>query len=286
MNVEELIAQAQGTDGLSANEIEELQAASRRVTYSRIDRFFNCREGILLRRAVRFHKVVRHQKKNCGLCGGNVKGALRPQTSSYCETCGISLCTVPRPGETGLSCFQEWHCVNKIEKRVYMSSTAQPNGENENERENENNENNGEQEDSPASPPKSAPTNASDEDTPQPAPLEKNADEEEEEADQIVRQWCALKKIRLMLANLTDVMPQGAHFSLDADFATMTTAEKRKVCRKAMLKIHPDKLAHLSPTPRDELVSRKAFEIVRRICRRYDSMLEREGRGEKRSRGD
>lgn len=116
---------AQGSDVLPVEEVQRLQDLARRRENKRLH-FFNSRDGWLLRNVVRNHRVLHAPKKYCALCGINTsRTALRAKPNSSCDQCSVNLCTVPRMGETGLSCWQEWHSKDKLQPRVYLSRPAQ-----------------------------------------------------------------------------------------------------------------------------------------------------------------
>lgn len=119
---EEMVAKAQGVDVLSCSEVECLSTKARSVTSWRLRSFFNTREGWMLRRVARGHHVNRTQRTYCALCGSNLKGALRPMTTGKCTLCHAPLCTIPREGEAGLSCFEEWHQRDVLNLRVYRTN--------------------------------------------------------------------------------------------------------------------------------------------------------------------
>ena len=88
--------------------------------------FFNKREGCILHRVVRHHNVVREKNQYCALCSIN-KGNDLPRVclASVRSKCHETLCTIPRSGEKGLSCFEYWHCTNILHRRQYFSKPAQ-----------------------------------------------------------------------------------------------------------------------------------------------------------------
>ena len=54
------------------------------------------------------------------------------KTSYTCSTCNVNLCIVVRKGEE-MSCFEEWHCANKLNdpcKQVLCSITNESNSNN------------------------------------------------------------------------------------------------------------------------------------------------------------
>lgn len=118
---EEMVAKAQGVDVLSPDEVRCKSTKAHSVTSWRIKSFFNTREGWFLRRVAHGHSVIRRQRTNCVLYGHNVKGALRPAATGKCSLCHAALCTIPREGETGLSCFQEWHQRYKLKPHIYRT---------------------------------------------------------------------------------------------------------------------------------------------------------------------
>lgn len=306
MDDAELISKAQGADVFPKAKVEELKKAAREVKYARIENFFNSRDGILLRRAVRVHPVIRCKKSHCGLCGNHVPGALRPRTDAFCATCHIPLCTIPRKGETGLSCFQAWHEFNTIERRVYETgsgrrkenNTNQPNAQPTQESvpsENEHPESspNADISESETESNTRAPSPVNEEppegpqehENPEVEP-EKEADSEaeEEEAEKIIRGWSYRKSVREMMENLTDVLPNGAEFSPGNTFSEQNMRVKRKIVLRAMSVVHPDKIGRFSPSSLDRRVSRKAFEKVHEISQNLAVKLERDERRAKRTR--
>ena len=116
---EDMVAKAQGTDVLPPAEVQRLVNAATKVKYKKLKIFFNTRDGWLLRRIARGHHIVRTSRQHCGLCGHNIKVAQRPKTSAVFSLCCIPLCTIPRQGESGLCCFEEWHAKDVLEPRVY-----------------------------------------------------------------------------------------------------------------------------------------------------------------------
>jgi len=117
----ELQVKARGVPVLPSKQVEQLILKAREKRYNKIKFFFNLKEGWLLRRVVRAHYTVLIEPERCALCGGNVKGALRPLTNTKCSVCCVPLCRFPRDGETGLSCFDEWHEKDVLERRIYWS---------------------------------------------------------------------------------------------------------------------------------------------------------------------
>ena len=104
----EILLRAQGTDVLSPDILKSFASAAANVKSWRLKWFFNTRDGWLLRRVARGHFIKHTKRMYCSLCGANTKGPQRPQTTVMCSLCSTPLCTVPRVGEDGLCCFQEW----------------------------------------------------------------------------------------------------------------------------------------------------------------------------------
>ena len=114
---EEMLQKAQGVDVLSPERCQELMEKPRKKTQWRIRTFFNTRDGWLLRRIVRGHRLQRIKLRYCVLCAHNVLGCVRAKTAAMCGVCHIALCTIPREGEEGISCFEEWHAKDRLVRR-------------------------------------------------------------------------------------------------------------------------------------------------------------------------
>ena len=92
--------------------------------YSKANHLFNGRDKWLLRRIIRDHNVIRSDLGYCILCSSNTsRYMLRTKQRSDCNICSVTICTIPRKEEDGLSCFQKWHKRNKLTERIYYSSS-------------------------------------------------------------------------------------------------------------------------------------------------------------------
>jgi len=252
---QELLKQAHGADVLTSVEIDALKNKAERTTVNRLKFFFNLREGWLLRRVARHHYTARINPTRCALCAGNIKGALRPLTNTKCTTCCVPLCRTPREGELGLSCFDEWHQKDLLIRRVYYSGpTKSKNAEDQ----------------------RSA-NNVDDRDGEKPVPSaavdalrqRRNAEEKaaalaaaaDDEADHIVRGWARKRDLPDLLIGLSAVIPASRTWRC----ALCTSSEEeeiRKYYRRALLLIHPDRLAGVACTALELVVAKKAFVVL------------------------
>jgi len=98
---EDMLRRAQGVAVLPAKQVESLMLKARKISNDRINKFFNTRDGWILRRIVRYHYTALIQPTRCILCAGNVEGALRPLTNTKCKVCSVPLCRTPRKCESG-----------------------------------------------------------------------------------------------------------------------------------------------------------------------------------------
>ena len=120
----EMVSRARGVDFLPSREVQRLSSKAKGIVSWRLKSFFNTREGWLLRRVARGHTIVRTSRNYCGLCYHNIKGALRPMTNAKCGLCHTPLCTLPREGESGRCCFQEWHEKDELKQRIYLKRSG------------------------------------------------------------------------------------------------------------------------------------------------------------------
>ena len=98
--------------------------AAKRVTKRMV--FLNSRHGWELRQLARCHRVTRTTNKYCALCYSNLRpNILRVKTPSACNKCHVNLWTIPRQGETGLSCFEQRRNQNVLKERIYKFTTSQ-----------------------------------------------------------------------------------------------------------------------------------------------------------------
>lgn len=253
----EMVEKSQGIDVLSLSRVQELARAAKNVKSWRIKSFLNKRDGWLLCRVARGHKIVRVKRTYCGLCGHNIAGAMRPMTTAMCSLCATPLCTVPREGETGLCCYLLWHGKDVLAPRIYKrgehAAATDP-------------------EPAPAEPLPSEPSPA--------VAAHRRRNEEEaqrnaefeaasKEAVPIIAEWAPYgdeTDVRVLLHNLHLVLPTSSTFRVSESIFDSSDDEVRKAYRRALIHVHPDKVVQRSPTALEHALSCAAFPILHKFC--------------------
>ena len=280
-----MIDRAQGTDILSLEKVQQLADAVSNIEWWRLRLFFNTRDGCLLRRFFRGHRIVRTQRTYCGLCGHNIKGALRSMTNSICLLCSTQLSNVPRQSETGYCCYQEWHMEDKPSARIYPKPGTRPpqqpfshdtSGAPHNE------ETHTPSPQLPASlpirqlaPPPTEPSPVVEELWRKRNEEERGKDEQsksEAEAEAIALAWRInghRSEVKHLLRQIVSVVPKECTFNVSDAIYNISSTEFRKVYLRVHTYAHPKKVGKYKSTPLEYVVSLRSFPRLQDAFERF-----------------
>lgn len=271
MTDEEPLSASHGRDVVPPDVVQTLQNEAANVKSWRMQ-FFNSRQGWMLRRVVRGHRTCRGSNQYCALCAQNVDGAMRTKTRAHCVLCQVPLCAIPREGETGDSCFHVWHNTDKLKRRVYKSKCGPSTEE---ERADDEPQMTPEPESTANTPPPPETRNRG-----QPSngvryfrarrEAEERAEEEKRNAqpvvDEAIRRWAVHGETytcaKRLLQNLHLVLPQNFEWSVNHEQLGKGEEYVRKEIRRALLLLHPDRLARARVSQTELAIATRATSIL------------------------